>query len=119
MNVNENLFDPWENFRQELQPRGHVTGRMPQDWYDWSYEWTEKQEGINTMDERGLQIKLAACLAHRSCLNEEQDPQNGKLAGFCVVCGVLWPCETAEAFIFKLPVDTARLSRNSEDEIPF
>lgn len=56
-----------------------------------------------------IMLKLAAdtasCLAHRVCCNEEHDPTNGKLSGFCVVCGVVWPCPTAEYFLRK-PVET-------------
>lgn len=42
---------------------------------------------------------LAAALAHRACGGAEHDPQNGKLHGYCVVCLVPWPCETAQAFL--------------------
>lgn len=44
---------------------------------------------------------LAAVLAHRACGGAEHDPQNGKLHGYCVVCLVPWPCETASAFLRK------------------
>ena len=30
---------------------------------------------------------------HRACINEEHDPENGKLSGFCVRCGQPWPCQ--------------------------
>ncbi|MBP1626917.1 MAG: hypothetical protein H6Q00_1392 [Holophagaceae bacterium] len=46
-------------------------------------------------------IELAAALAHRACCNEEHDPEHGKIAGFCVVCGVPWPCETAKTFLLE------------------
>ena len=42
---------------------------------------------------------LAAALAHRGCCGTEHDPANGKLHGCCVVCGVPWPCETAQYFL--------------------
>lgn len=42
---------------------------------------------------------LASALAHRACCGTEHDPENGKLHGFCVVCGVPWPCETAASFL--------------------
>ena len=46
-----------------------------------------------------LQLSLlrerAAPSGHRACTNEEHDPAQGKLAGFCVVCGVPWPCGTS------------------------
>jgi len=33
--------------------------------------------------------------AHRGCTGTEHDPENGKLHGYCVVCGVPWPCDVA------------------------
>ena len=44
-------------------------------------------------------ILIAACTAHRACCGTEHDPLNGKLHGYCVVCGTEWPCETAKKFI--------------------
>lgn len=44
---------------------------------------------------------LAAALAHRACGNQENDLDNGKLAGYCIVCQIPWPCETAQAFLRK------------------
>lgn len=37
----------------------------------------------------------AQIAAHRGCCGTEHDPANGKLHGYCVVCGVPWPCEYA------------------------
>jgi hypothetical protein len=39
--------------------------------------------------------RVAQLLAHRACGNQEQDVQNGKLAGYCVICQVPWPCDVA------------------------
>lgn len=44
---------------------------------------------------------VAAAMAHRACCGVEHDPTNGKLHGYCVVCGVPWPCETAAYFLRK------------------
>lgn len=44
---------------------------------------------------------LAAALAHRACCGTEHNPQEGKLHGYCIVCGIPWPCETAQAFLRK------------------
>lgn len=44
-------------------------------------------------------VLLASAAAHRACCGVEHDPLNGKLHGYCVVCGVPWPCETASRFI--------------------
>lgn len=43
----------------------------------------------------GLAERIAQLTAHRACGNQEHDAANGKLAGFCVVCQVPWPCEIA------------------------
>lgn len=34
--------------------------------------------------------------AHRAVGNQEQDIQNGKIAGYCAVCQIPWPCEYTE-----------------------
>jgi hypothetical protein len=39
--------------------------------------------------------RVAQMIAHRACIGLEHDPVNGKLHGYCVVCGVPWPCEYA------------------------
>lgn len=55
--------------------------------------------------EGGLQNKIASATAHRACCGTEHDPQNGKLHGYCVVCGVPWPCETALTFLSRKDSD--------------
>jgi len=42
---------------------------------------------------------IAAAIAHRACCGSEHDPSVGKFHGYCVVCGVPWPCETAKQFL--------------------
>jgi len=44
---------------------------------------------------------IASAIAHRACCGSEHDPSSGKLHGYCVVCGVPWPCETASTFLVK------------------
>lgn len=39
--------------------------------------------------------RLAQLIAHRGCCSSEHDPANGKIHGYCVVCGVPWPCDYA------------------------
>jgi len=48
----------------------------------------EQAQATANVDERVAQLQ-----AHRACGNEEHDPQNGKISGFCVVCLTTWPCE--------------------------
>ncbi len=38
---------------------------------------------------------VAMITAHRACHSAEHDPLNGKIHGYCMVCGVPWPCEYA------------------------
>lgn len=40
--------------------------------------------------------RTAQLVAHRACIGIEHDPANGKLHGYCVVCGVPWPCDIAK-----------------------
>lgn len=42
---------------------------------------------------------LIAATAHRACCGEEHSPTTGKIHGYCVVCGVPWPCSTAKFFL--------------------
>lgn len=39
--------------------------------------------------------RVAQLTAHRVCCGTDHDPLNGKLHGYCIVCGVPWPCEYA------------------------
>lgn len=47
------------------------------------------------VDTHALLERTAQIAAHRVCCGTEHDPANGKLHGYCVVCGVPWPCEYA------------------------
>lgn len=49
--------------------------------------------------------RAAQCIAHRACCGSEHDPLHGKLHGYCVVCGVPWPCE----YVGPLPVVAAKV----------
>ena len=55
---------------------------------------TELQKGA-ALDSRELIERIAQIAAHRACCGVEHNPANGKLHGYCVVCGVPWPCEYA------------------------
>ena len=50
-------------------------------------------EQSEVMGEDKLVNRVAQCIAHRACCGSEHNPQEGKLHGYCVVCGVPWPCE--------------------------
>lgn len=51
----------------------------------------------------------AACAAHRACCGVEADNAQGKIHGCCVVCGVPWPCKTAQFFLFKADARAAQI----------
>jgi hypothetical protein len=46
-----------------------------------------------------IENKIAAAIAHRACCGTEHNPLQGKFHGYCVVCGVPWPCDTAVQFL--------------------
>lgn len=52
-------------------------------------------------DVMAIQDGIAAATAHRACCGTEHDPAQGKLHGCCVVCGVTWPCETAQHYLVQ------------------
>lgn len=59
-----------------------------------------------------LTERIAILTAHRACCGTEADPANGKLHGYCVVCGVGWPCEYAgkpEAQVAQLQTTISQL----------
>ena len=59
----------------------------------------EAADRILATERNEVSDKLASALAHRVCCGTEHDPSQGKLHGYCVVCGVEWPCETAKKFL--------------------
>ena len=56
----------------------------------------------------------AACAAHRACCGVEADNAQGKIHGCCVVCGVPWPCETAQFFLFKADARAAQIEEGED-----
>lgn len=50
----------------------------------------------NQFDRDNMAERIAQLSAHRAFGNQEQDPANGKLAGYCAVCQVPWPCAIAK-----------------------
>lgn len=50
-----------------------------------------------------IEEHIAIITAHRPCHSAEHDPVNGKLHGYCIVCGIPWPCEIARHYF---PDDT-------------
>jgi hypothetical protein len=65
-------------------------------------ECSAKSERIANLEEQVQALtasqreRAAQLTAHRACCNEEHDPAHGKISGFCVVCGVPWPCVMAQ-----------------------
>ena len=60
---------------------------------------------------------IAAATAHRACCGFENDPSVGKLHGYCVVCGVPWPCETAAFFIFNASKTTPNSAMDAISQV--
>ena len=54
-----------------------------------------KAFGTPPPDADKLRERTAQLIAHRVCCGSEHDPTQGKLHGYCIVCGVHWPCEYA------------------------
>lgn len=46
-------------------------------------------------DEEYVRERVAQLIAHRACHAAEHDPLNGRIHGWCMVCGLPWPCEYA------------------------
>lgn len=56
--------------------------------------------------------RVAQITAHRACCGSEHDPSSGKLHGYCVVCGVPWPCDYAGT-----PSEALRALREALEEV--
>jgi hypothetical protein len=56
-------------------------------------------EGADAMERAAIEAvraeRVAQLIAHRACCSSEHDPAKGKLHGYCVICGVPWPCAYA------------------------
>lgn len=81
-------------------PRGGVMEQSTKD-------WMAKVERDIRLQMEAYSADVAAAMAHRACCGTEHDPANGKLHGYCVVCGVEWPCETAQYFLRSAPPPAA------------
>lgn len=57
--------------------------------------WNAIDAALKVQGEPVNSERVAQLIAHRACCGTEHDPANGKLHGYCVVCGVPWPCEYA------------------------
>ena len=60
---------------------------------------TGREPPLEVESDAEQRADIAAAIAHRACCGSEHDPQNRKHHGYCVVCGVPWPCETASYFL--------------------
>lgn len=56
-------------------------------------ELLERRELAERWDTATVLERVAQMTAHRACHAAEHDPANGKIHGFCIVCGVPWPCD--------------------------
>lgn len=46
-----------------------------------------------------INVLIASCTSHRACHSAEHNPEEGRIHGYCIVCGVPWPCEPAKKFM--------------------
>lgn len=69
--------------------------------------------GRMEIDPAALLERTAQLIAHRVCCGMEHDPTNGKLHGYCVVCGVPWPCEYAGIPPVRVQLSTGK-ARNAD-----
>ena len=53
------------------------------------------EKATGTAKDEVLRERIAQITAHRACCGSEHDIPNGKIHGYCVVCGVPWPCDYA------------------------
>ena len=53
---------------------------------------------------------VASAKAHRAICGNECTFENKKLHGYCEVCGVPWPCDTARSFLLKPSEANARIA---------
>jgi len=57
--------------------------------------------------------RTAQTIAHRACCGGEHNPQEGKLHGYCVVCGLPWPC----AYVGELPKSQGNVTVEGTDRL--
>lgn len=63
---------------------------------EWFYAASERDRKLAEAKCADKVVERSAQLsAHRVCIGLEHNPTEGKLHGYCVVCGAPWPCEYA------------------------
>lgn len=65
-------------------------------------EATREAEHSGHVEPEAENSDLAAAIAHRAGWNGEVR-EGMELGGYCVVCGVPWPCDTAKTFLRTPP----------------
>lgn len=60
--------------------------------------------------------RIAQLVAHRICHAAEHDPIHGRIHGYCIVCGIPWPCEVA-AVLQSPSVKSVAVASLNLDEI--
>lgn len=60
---------------------------------------------------------IAFFQAHRACHNAEHDPINGKIHGYCIVCGTPWPCEYSKPDLLSAALARAEQAEGERDEV--
>jgi len=68
------------------------------------------------MEEKATPDRIAVIQAHRATHAAEHDPANGKLHGYCIVCGVPFPCAYVGEPPASPPEIRAALGRSGEGD---
>lgn len=63
--------------------------------------------------------RLTQLVGHRACLGVEHDPENGKIHGLCVICGVPFPCDliSRDAEVSRLTQERDELKQVIENQL--
>jgi hypothetical protein len=103
------VFDDEETARQEVAAMNYATLATPSIVYhavNYIVARKPKNRGlrhderaVDNLNENAMLTLAASAIAHRICIHQEHDPNNGKVHGCCVVCGDPWPCDTAKRFL--------------------
>lgn len=72
---------------------------------------TQSEKATDQTTKSSRPDRLVSALAHRACHSAEHNPKEGRLHGYCIICGVPWPCETAKQFAVKEPAPQPEIEK--------
>lgn len=98
--VEQNLYFKWQGAQKEIATLRAKVEEQAKEIAKLKLEWTGMKSEVHV-----CHIRLAAARQenqallsetwkeHKPCTNEQHDPLNGKISGYCVRCGTVWPCQ--------------------------